>query len=63
MSVAKRVADEMDGMKLSDMNVIFALTIFASSPRQTSRLLNPFRRHDGARDHFLEVHDGRYASP
>lgn len=52
MSVAQRVADEMDG----EFGVCGAANM-SSAAWKAGRILYPFRRHDGARDHVPQVHD------
>lgn len=58
MSVAKRVADEMDGMYYSDVvSRKLHLIPLRSTTRKAGRILYPVRGYDGAGRHFHEVHD------
>jgi hypothetical protein len=59
MSVAKRVADEMDGELIytkTDRNLADSI----SPAWKASWLLDPIRGYDGTRNDILEIHDGWY---
>lgn len=61
MSLAKRVADEVDDVSSLQKTRIDEVLFFLISTRLPSRLLCPLRRHDRTRDDFPQVHDGRDA--
>src|ERR1700761_3151108 len=62
MSVAKRVADEMDGaFRVPYHSFIKSLTGYSSATWARSRLFNPIRGHDHPWHNLSEIHDGRNA--
>lgn len=62
MSVAKRVADEMDGRSLCRaLSCELKRRLMTSATREASWLLDPIRGYDGARNDIPEIYDGRYA--
>ena len=62
MSIAKRVADEMDGESVGCVICIRFNQAYLTATRETSWLFDPFRRHDRTGHDIFAIHDGRYAS-
>lgn len=63
MSVAKRVADEMDGQWSPLLSGVIVQSLTScSAARKAGRILDPIRGHDGAGDDIPQVHDGWYVA-